>query len=90
MPAQPSADVAAALLAAGLLPCVTRQMTRMGAGSDGGLAWFPQTILAGTWSTLAHALLHGHLGQVGSVKHEDTVHGTGETRERMCLHAKRK
>ncbi len=66
MPAQPSADAAAAL-AAGLLPCVTRQVTRMGAGSEGGSVWLPPHTFVGALSCWEQVLLHGPLGQVGEL-----------------------
>ncbi len=65
VPAQPSADAVAAL-AAGLLPCVTRQVTRMGAGSDGGLVWFRPSTFAATLPCWKQVLLFGPLGQVGT------------------------
>ncbi len=65
MSAQPSADAAAAL-AAGLLPCLTRQVTRMGTG-DGGPVWVPPNIFPGTFSCCTELLLHGPLEQVGEL-----------------------
>ncbi len=63
---QPSADAAAAL-AAGVLPCMTRLMTRLGAGRDDGTVWSAQLPFTGQGPCWAEVLLHGPLGQVAEL-----------------------
>ncbi len=67
VPAQLSADTAAAL-DAGLLPCMTRQVTRMGADRNfGGAAWCPPDWFPGADSCLTQLVMYGPLGQVGEL-----------------------
>ncbi len=61
--ARPSADAAAAL-EAGLLPCLTRMVTRMGAGSSGGAVWVPPDRFPGVAPCWDEAMLLGPLGQL--------------------------
>ncbi len=65
---KPSADATAAL-EAGLLPCLTRLVTRMGArGSGGGAVWCPpEHFPAGVGACWEQALRFGPLGQVGEL-----------------------
>ncbi len=64
---RPSADASAAL-AAGLLPCMTRLVTRMGAGRDrGGALWCPPNNFPGANYCLAEVALFGPLEQVGEL-----------------------
>ncbi len=65
-PAGPSADTAAAL-EAGLLPCLTQQVTRMGAGSGGGAVWMPPLSYPAVDLPRSEVLLFGPLGQVGEL-----------------------
>ncbi len=65
---RPSADASAAL-AAGLLPCMTRLVTRLGAGRDGDGAelWCLPDAFPGTNACWLGVLLCGPLGQVGEL-----------------------
>ncbi len=62
---RPSADASAAL-AAGLLPCMTRVVTRFGAGRDEDATFWPAGL--GPFGICQEdMLLHGPLGQVGDL-----------------------
>ncbi len=63
---QPLADSAAAL-EAGLLPCVTRKVRRMGAGDGGCVPWCPPDSFPGVGSCWPEVVLFGPLGQVGEL-----------------------
>ncbi len=63
---RPSADASAAL-AAGLLPCMTRLVDRIGAARDDDTVWDSQAPFAGLGPCCAEVLLHGPLGQVGEL-----------------------
>ncbi len=65
-PLQPSADAAAAL-EAGLLPCVTALVTRMGAGCGGNAAWCPPELFPGVDRRWGEMMLFGPLGQVNDL-----------------------
>ncbi len=62
-PLLPFADTAVAL-EAGLLPCMSQLVTRMGAGSLRGAIYFPPSRFPGTDPCMQQLLLHGPLGQV--------------------------
>ncbi len=64
--AGPPADATAAI-GAGLLPCLTRLVTRMGTGDYMGTVWRPPNIFPGVDSCLADVLQFGPLGQVGEL-----------------------
>ncbi len=63
---RPSADAVAAL-AAGLLPCMTQLVTRMGAVGAAGAIWCPPDHFPGAHFCLAEVVLFGPLGQVGEL-----------------------
>ncbi len=63
---RPSADASEAV-AAGLMPCMTRLVTRMGAGGGGGAFWCVQLPFSGLGRCWAEVMLHGPLGQVGEL-----------------------
>ncbi len=63
---RPSADTAAAL-EAGVLPCLSRLVTRMGAGTKEGAVWSPPLSYPTFQVRWSEVLLHGQLGQVGEV-----------------------
>ncbi len=48
-----------------MLPCLTRMVDRMGAGSSGGAMWCPPSIYPGVGPCLPDLLQFGPLGQVG-------------------------
>ncbi len=56
-----------AALEAGLLPCVTRLVIRMGSGNDGGAVWYPPDCLPGVGSCWPEVMLCGPLGQVAEL-----------------------
>lgn len=64
--AGPSADAAAAI-EAGLLPCLSHLVDRMGSGDYMGTVWRPPTIFPGVDACLADVLQFGPLGQVGEL-----------------------
>ncbi len=68
IPACPSADATAAL-EAGLLPCVTRLVTRLGAsGSGSDVVWCPpDRYPTGVGACWEQVLQFGPLGQVGEL-----------------------
>ncbi len=64
--ARPSVDASAAI-DAGLLPCLTQLVARMGAGGDARAVWCPPSIYPGVGRCLADVLQFGPLGQVGAL-----------------------
>ncbi len=63
---RPSADASAAL-AAGLLPCMTRLVTRLGAVGGDGAIWCPPDHFPGAHFCLAEVVVFGPLEQVGEL-----------------------
>ncbi len=64
--AAPSADATAAI-EAGLLPCLTQLVDRMGTGCSSDIVWCPPNSFPGVDSCLAEVLQFGPLGQVGEL-----------------------